>query len=140
MLPHEKELVERLKNEPFALLGINSDSPSDLPEDATPEERRKRTNEYCKKLFKEQGITWRNAIELDTSGPWPTKWNVSGWPTIYILDAEGRIRFRDLRDHAMEEAVLKLLEEAKQKPGQKPDAKPDSKPAEKAPEKQPAQG
>jgi hypothetical protein len=111
-----------------------------LPENISPEERRKRTNEYCKKLFKEQGITWRNAIELDTSGPWPTKWNVSGWPTIYILDAEGRIRFRDLRDHDMEEAVLKLIEEAKQKPGQKPDAKPDSKPAEKAPEKQPAKG
>lgn len=137
MLPHEKELVERLKNEPFALLGINSDSPSDLPEDATPEERRKRTSEYCKKLFKEQGITWRNAIELDTSGPWPTKWNVSGWPTIYILDAEGRIRFRDLHDsQSMEEAVLELLEEAKQKPG----AKPADKPAEKAPEKRPAQG
>jgi hypothetical protein len=117
MLPHEKELVERLKNEPFALLGINSDSPRDLPEDAPPDEVRRLTNEHCKKLFKDNGITWRNAIDLDTSGEWATKWNVRGWPTIYILDAEGRIRFRDLRDEAMERAVLELIAEAKAKAG-----------------------
>ncbi len=113
MLPHEKELVERLKNEPFALLGINSDSPRDLPKDASPEEVRKRTNAYCKKLFAENGITWRNAIDLSTSGEWATKWNVSGWPTIYILDVHGRIRYRDLRDEQMEHAVLELIAEAK---------------------------
>jgi hypothetical protein len=117
MLPHEKELVERLKNEPFALLGINSDRPRDLPKDAPPDEVRKLTNEYCKTLFKENGITWRNAIDLDTSGEWASKWNVRGWPTIYILDAEGRIRFRDLRDEELERAVMELLAEAKSKAG-----------------------
>lgn len=115
MLPHEKMLVERLKNEPFALLGINSDSPPELAKDASPEEIRRQTNAYCKKIFAENGITWRNAIELNTSGAWPTKWNVTGWPTIYILDVDGRIRFRDLRDEEMERAVLELIAEAKTK-------------------------
>lgn len=115
MLPHERELVEHLKNEPFALLGVNSDSPRDLPKDASPDEARRLTNEHCKTLFEANGITWRNAIDLSTSGEWARKWNVQGWPTIYILDAEGRIRHRDLRDAEMERAVLELIEEAKSK-------------------------
>lgn len=113
MLPHEKKLVELLKNEPFALIGVNSDSPRDLPEDATPEQVRKLTVENCLKIFKENGITWRNAIDQSTSGPWATKWNVRGWPTIYVIDAQGVIRYRDVRDQEMEDAVKALLEEAK---------------------------
>lgn len=97
MLPHEKELVERLKDEPFALLGINSDG----------------TAEELKKILAEQEITWRQAVDGDTSGPWATKWNVRGWPTIYVIDSKGRIRFKDVRGQEMEDAVLKLIEEAK---------------------------
>lgn len=97
MLPHEKELVERLKNEPFALLGINSDGDA----------------ETVKKILADQGITWRQAIDGDTAGPWATRWNVHGWPTIYVLDANGVIRYRDVRDQEMEDAVMKLLAEAK---------------------------
>jgi hypothetical protein len=97
MLPHEKALVERLKNEPFVLIGINSDG------DAAA----------CNEILKREGISWRQAIDGDTSGPWATKWNVQGWPTIYVLDAKGVIRYRDVRDENMEQAVLKLLKEAK---------------------------
>ncbi|NUP95914.1 MAG: TlpA family protein disulfide reductase [Planctomycetaceae bacterium] len=95
MLPHEKTLVERLKDKPFALIGINSDGDADT----------------VKKLLKDEGITWRNAIDGSTEGPWARKWNVSGWPTIYVLDSKGVIRYRDVRDEEMEEAVLKLLGE-----------------------------
>lgn len=95
MIPHEKEMVERLKDQPFALIGINSDGGRDA----------------VQKMLKEQGISWRNVLDGTTSGPIATRWNVHGWPTIYILDQQGRIRFRDLRDAAMEEAVLSLLAE-----------------------------
>lgn len=98
MLPHEKELVERLKDEPFALLGINSDG----------------TAEELKKILAREGITWRQAVDGDTGGPWATKWNVHGWPTIFVLDAQGVIRYRDVRGKEMEDAVLKLLEEARE--------------------------
>ena len=101
MLPHEKALVQRLKDKPFALLGINSDGEA----------------EEVKKMLAEQEITWRQAMDGDTSGPLATRWNVQGWPTIYILDAEGKIRFRDLRDEKMEEAVNELLAELESKKG-----------------------
>jgi hypothetical protein len=95
MLPHEKALVERLKDKPFALIGINSDG------DAAA----------VRKLLAEQGITWRNAIDVSTEGPWARAWNVSGWPTIYVLDHKGVIRFRDVRDEELETAVNALLAE-----------------------------
>jgi hypothetical protein len=97
MLPHEKELVERLQDEPFALLGINSDGDA----------------ETVKKILAEQDITWRQAIDGDTNGPWAKRWNVRGWPTIYVIDANGVIRYRDVRDQAMEDAVMTLLAEVK---------------------------
>ena len=96
MLPHEKELVERLKDKPFALLGINSDGEVG----------------QVKKILADRGITWRQAIDESTSGPWATKWNVHGWPTIYVLDAKGVIRYRDVRGEEMEKAIEQLLEEA----------------------------
>ena len=97
MIPHEKEMVERLKDRPFALLGINSDG----------------GRESLNKILAENGITWRQAVEVSTNGPIATRWNVSGWPTIYILDHEGRIRARDLRDAEMEKKVVELLDEMK---------------------------
>jgi thioredoxin-related protein len=97
MLPHEKTLVKRLENEPFALLGINSDGDA----------------ETVKKILAEQQITWRQAIDESTQGELATRWNVDGWPTIFVLDQKGVIRYRDVRDEAMEKAVLELLAEGK---------------------------
>jgi peroxiredoxin len=95
MLPHERELVERLKDQPFALIGINSDGDA----------------EKVKEILAKNEITWRNAVDVSTDGPLATQWNVSGWPTIYVIDAQGVIRYRDVRDKPMEGAVMALLAE-----------------------------
>ena len=95
MLPHEKSLVKRLEGKPFALIGINSDGPVD----------------EVKKILAENEITWRQAIDESTDGKWARAWTVQGWPTIYVLDHKGVIRYRDVRDGEMETAVMKLLAE-----------------------------
>ncbi len=95
MLPHEKEMVARKKNQPFALLGISSDT----------------DRESAIKRMKAEGITWRQAMEGSTSGPLATKWDVHGWPTIFVLDHKGVIRFQDLRGEELEKAVDELLKE-----------------------------
>lgn len=102
MIPHEKEIVERLRDQPFALIGINSDDGRDA----------------VLKMLKEQEITWRNLLEGSTDGPIATRWNINGWPTVYVIDAQGRIRFRDLRGEELEEAVTNLLKEQKAVSGQ----------------------
>ncbi len=95
MYPHERSLVKRLQDEPFALIGVNSDE----------------DKEKLKERLAEENITWRSFWDRSTDGPIATRWNISGWPTIFVLDAEGRIRYRDVRGEALDEAVDALLAE-----------------------------
>ena len=99
MYPHERSLVKRLKDQPFALVGVNSDP--DLKK--------------LKERMVAENITWRSfwAGEKGTQGPIPAKWNVTSWPSIFVIDAKGVIRFRDVRGEKMDEAVDELLAEAK---------------------------
>jgi hypothetical protein len=96
MYPHERSLVKRLKDKPFALIGVNSD----------------RDREVIKQVCKDKNISWRSFWNGgSTSGPISTQWNVRGWPTIYVLDHKGVIRFKNTRGHAMDEAIATLLAE-----------------------------
>ena len=96
MIPHEKELVQRLKDEPFVLLGINSD------DKAT----------YVKQRA-EMGVTWPSINDASVSPSISTSWGVESWPTIYVLDHEGVIRFKGVRGEKMDAAVAQLLAEMK---------------------------
>ena len=72
--------MENLKDKPFALIGVNSD----------PRKTAQNADNRAK-------ITWRSFWDGGTSqGPIATKWNAQGWPTMYILDAQGRIRFKSI--------------------------------------------
>jgi hypothetical protein len=103
MYPHERSLVKRLADKPFALLGINSDADRDA----------------LKETMKAEGITWRSWWDGgDTNGPIATTWNVSGWPTTYVLDKNGVIRFKNVRETEMDKAIDKLLAEADAPAGQ----------------------
>lgn len=96
MYPHERSLVKRLADRPFALIGINSDQDRDA----------------ILEVMKKEDITWPSFWNGgSTQGPISTRWNVHGWPTIYVLDAKGVIRYRDVREHALDEAVDALLAE-----------------------------
>jgi hypothetical protein len=96
MYPHERSLVKRLENKPFALIGINSDSDRDA----------------LKKTMEKEQITWRSFWDGgSTGGPIASKWNVTGWPTIYVVDAKGVIRHKNVRGEAMDKAVDDLLKE-----------------------------
>ena len=98
MYPHERSLVSRLADEPFALVGVNSD-PADTYREAIEREE----------------ITWPSFWDGgSTSGPISTKWGVYGWPTIFILDHEGVIRGKNKREEALDEIVDELLAEMKE--------------------------
>lgn len=89
--------MKQLADKPFALIGVNSD----------------RDLEEIQKIVKKKNITWRsfwNGPE-GTGGPISTKWGVRGWPTIYVLDAEGKIRYKNVRGDKMDDAIETLLAE-----------------------------
>ena len=96
MYPHERSLVKRMEGKPFALLGINSDQ----------------NKEELKRTMKKENITWRSWWDGGgTEGPIATRWNIRGWPTVYVLDPKGVIRFRGVRDEALDQAVEQLIAE-----------------------------
>ena len=97
MIPHEKALVERMKNEPFALIGINTDGNRD----------------EFKRACEKQGITWRSSFQGSTSGPLCTAWGVRSCPTIYVIDAKGVVRYMNVREDSLDRAVDKLVAECK---------------------------
>jgi hypothetical protein len=94
MYPHERSLVKRLANKPFVLLGINSDQ----------------DRKALKKAMRKNHITWRSWFDGGTDGPIAKEWKVNGWPTIYVLDEEGVIRYTNVRGEALDKAVDELLE------------------------------
>ena len=97
MYPHERSLVKKMESRPFALLGVNSDE--DL--------------EKLKERMQEEQITWRSWRNGGSkSGPISTRWNVSAWPTIYVIDHRGVIRCRDLRGDSLDEVLEELVTEA----------------------------
>ena len=84
------------------ILGINSDEDKD----------------YYRKEAEEFGVNWRSSWQGSTFGPIPTKWGVQGWPTKYLLDTEGKIRYTSQDFYGkitLDEAIEELLAEAEAK-------------------------
>jgi len=93
MLPGERELVGKMAGRPFTLLGINSDQDRSV----------------LKKKFAKEKITWPNIYDESPGGPIARQWNVHAWPTIYVIDAEGVIRHRDLHGPEFERVVEEMV-------------------------------
>ena len=100
MYPHERSLVKRMEKMPFVLLGVNSDPKKDI-----------------QAAMKREQITWPFFWDGgNTNGPIAKKYGVQSWPTIYVLDANGVIRYKNVRGPKMDEAVETLLKEMGQTP------------------------
>ena len=101
MYPHERSLVEKYKDAPFAIVGVNSDD----------------DREKLKPVLEKERITWRSFWngEEGTRGPISSEWNVKGWPTIYVVDAQGIIRYKSVgaKEHEIDAVLEKALEDAK---------------------------
>lgn len=100
MIPHERTLVERLRNEPFALVGINTD---DDPE------------KFAKQA-KEHKVTWRSSWQGNTQGAICRAFRVQTYPTLFLIDHEGVIREKWIGnpgDVTLDRAIDKLVAAAK---------------------------
>ena len=94
MYPHERELVTRLKGKPFALLSVSTDE----------------TVDTLKKAIRDATITWRCWYDGGVDGPITRRWGIESFPSIFVLDKAGTIRFKDVRGPDLDRAVDSLLE------------------------------
>ena len=105
MLPHERSLVERTKNLPFALVGIAGEHTL--------------TRDEWRAKCKQADVTWRNAWQGGAGdGAWAIseRWGVRAYPTLYLVDDRGVISHTWVGspgDQALDAAVDALIAEAK---------------------------
>jgi hypothetical protein len=73
-IPHEKELVEQFGSAQFAIVGVNADKKLALAREAVAE----------------HGISWRSfRVNRDDGSSISDDWHIAGYPTFYLIDAEG---------------------------------------------------
>ena len=86
--------MKRYEESEFAIVGVNSDE----------------SREKLLRVMAENELTWRSFFDGGgTDGPIATRWRVTGWPTVYLLDAHGVIRAIYPRD--LDAEIAKLVEE-----------------------------
>jgi hypothetical protein len=104
MYPHERSLVKQYEGRPFVILGVNSDA----------------DRETVKKAIAQEKLTWRSFWDGgSTDGPIARQWNVSGWPTLYVIDHRGviaeRVGMRKKDQDLIERKVKEAEAAARQK-------------------------
>jgi hypothetical protein len=103
MLPYERSLVKRMAGKPFAIVGVSADS----------------DRAAYARMAAAQSVTWRSFFDGSQFGPIQTAWNVHKLPTLYLIDAAGVIRHKDIRDEELDRAIDALVAEAEKTGGPK---------------------
>ena len=95
--PYQRAMLDLFEEDDVVLLGVNSDAELETIVEAKKEER------LAYRTW------WDGHAEEAAKGPIASAWNVVGWPSIYVLDEEGVIRFVNKRGGALIGAVDELL-------------------------------
>ena len=102
MYQHERSLVQKYINRPFVIVGVNTDEKTAL-----------------KKIIADNKLTWNSWADGSPSGPICKQWNVHSFPTMFLIDANGKLRKRNLAPMELDNAIEELVSEAegnRQKP------------------------
>ena len=91
----ERELVLRLEAKPFVLLGINADA----------------DRETARSRAAKEHVSWQSWWD-GKSGPIAVRWGVSSWPTHYVLDPQGIIRYEYPQGERFYQAIDRVVAEA----------------------------
>ena len=96
MIPHEREMAAKFRDRPFVLISVSID------------DEKKELEEFLER----ESMPWTHWWE-GGDAPIVAQWNVRFVPKIFVIDAKGTIRFRQLHGAELESAVEKLLAEVK---------------------------
>jgi hypothetical protein len=91
-MPHLRALVQRMQGRPFVLLAVNSYD----------------SEEVFRKGVPEFGVTWPVAFQGDAT-PIADLYRVEGYPTMYVLDQDGRVAAVDLRGEELAAKIEELV-------------------------------
>ncbi len=97
-VPHLRELTAKHFRRPFTVVGVNSGD----------------TRAKAAKVVREEKMKWPVFVDGE-DGPIVRKWNVTGFPMIYVIDAGGVIRCKGgLADDDPDDVIERLVRKAEQ--------------------------
>jgi hypothetical protein len=98
LFPHERSLVQRFEQRPFALLGVNLDI----------------SRQVLRRTEEKERLNWRSWWD-GPDGPITQEWQVEGLPMLFLIDHRGMIRYESHgvpRPAELEKRIEELLREA----------------------------
>jgi thiol-disulfide isomerase/thioredoxin len=101
LIPDDKEIAAEMKGRPFVLLGVNGDE----------------SPEVLKATVKDLEIPWRNWFDgRPPDGHIARQWRIRGWPSMYLIDHKGILRYEHRVDRdpteRLERKIRQLVKEA----------------------------
>lgn len=93
MIPHERSLVKQFGPQGFSLVGVNGDP----------------DREAVVEFVRKNEMSWPSFWQEGANGPISKRFNQRSWPTLYLLDRHGVIRYRNVRGEALDKAIQELL-------------------------------
>ena len=96
MYPHLRSIKKKLKGKPFEIVGLNSDD----------------EKEFAKAMVEYQQFDWPSIWLGGKQSPITSAWKVTSWPTTYIIDGTGKIRYKQVQKVQLDEAIATCMKEA----------------------------
>ncbi|MHC5542778.1 peroxiredoxin family protein, partial [Singulisphaera rosea] len=92
-VPNERRLSEKYRDKPFAILGVNC----------------REQAEEAKKTVEREKMNWPQWHDGEDDGPIVEKYHVRGYPTLFVIDAKGVIRRKNVIGDVLDKVVEDLL-------------------------------
>lgn len=97
MFAHERSLVKKYEGRPFALLGVDEDE----------------SRQTLREAQEKHHLNWRSWWDKDNAIA--EAWKVRGWPTLFLIDHKGMVRWQSEGApdaEKMEKLIEKWVKEA----------------------------
>jgi peroxiredoxin len=94
----QRDLLKKYAGRPLAVVDVNTDTIPDR----------------LRRSIKLGRVTWPCWWDGGITGPIATRWGITGYPNVFVLDARGVIRYRHVQGEGMDNAVDELMVEAKE--------------------------
>ena len=98
-MPHLQELVKLYKDQPFALIGVNT---GDAPE-------------TYRKGLETHGVTWISAYQGEGKTPIADLYQVKGYPSYFLIDADGKLIKTSHSSKDYDSPIAKMVAEIEEK-------------------------
>jgi thiol-disulfide isomerase/thioredoxin len=92
MIPHERELVKKNAGKPFVFISVSADKTADILRD----------------FVRANDMNWPHVFD-GQDGPLQQLYQIEYFPSIFVLDGEGIVRYKDVRESDLDKAVDTLL-------------------------------